>query len=548
MTAWTLSLLPGASTIIGLVLKATLVLGTGAAAALLARRASAAARHAVWAATLAALVALPLLSAVLPGWSIPLPDDLTAIGIDASDRSLPTVGFGSPDDIRPRSTADDRASSLAIPPTQIPAAVWLAGTLAGLMGIAGGAIVRLTLRRRSTPVTDGAWAASLREVAGEMGIARRVALLRSAEWGIPATWGVLRPVILLPAACDEWDGERRRTLLLHELAHVRRGDAGVRLMAEVARALFWFHPLAWHAARRLVAEQERACDDAVLRAGTAPHAYAAALLSIAHDFRAAPLALAGAAMARASQLEGRILSILDPERRRAPLPRPARAAIACATLASAAVIASLTSAGAAAAPRLASSDRTTAAPDSGRLKIDWREGGAEMMAIVRGDVRFGGGVGGVAVPRGGLLLIEETTPAGPGRRFEVTADGQTWSVGTRPTPLDSEARAWLGPILDYVRETTVFAAESRRPAPVLGAFVAGNARDPNHVVLSAAPRDDRLRRRIDDVVARREAVLEASEAPGLTPLERLALERRSVALGWEELRLMEEERARARRP
>jgi soluble lytic murein transglycosylase-like protein len=86
--------------------------------------------------------------------------------------------------------------------------------------------------------------------------------IRVADVPTAMTWGVLRPVIVLP--------ELDRTILRHELAHVRRGDALVLVFAEITKALQWFNPLVWLAVKRLRAESERACDDAVVASGIAP--------------------------------------------------------------------------------------------------------------------------------------------------------------------------------------------------------------------------------------------------------------------------------------
>lgn len=90
-------------------------------------------------------------------------------------------------------------------------------------------------------------------------------IIRVGDTPTPMTWGVLRPVILLPESAL-----REKAILQHELAHVRRGDALVLVLAELTKVLQWFNPLVWLAVKRLRAESERACDDAVVASGIAP--------------------------------------------------------------------------------------------------------------------------------------------------------------------------------------------------------------------------------------------------------------------------------------
>lgn len=140
-----------------------------------------------------------------------------------------------------------------------------------------------------------------------------VRLLRSSRISVPVIWGVFRPVLLLPAEVVTWPAERLRVVLLHELAHLKRFDGISLLLTRIAVSLFWFHPLAWSLERAGRSECERACDDLVLANGTKPSDYADHLLAIARSmptfdpFRSVTLA-----MSRKSQLEGRLLSILQP--------------------------------------------------------------------------------------------------------------------------------------------------------------------------------------------------------------------------------------------
>jgi hypothetical protein len=139
---------------------------------------------------------------------------------------------------------------------------------------------------------------------------------------MPIACGVLRPAVVLPIEADQWHDARIRSVLLHELAHVRRRDCLTQLVVDAAVALLWFHPLAWVARRAVRRERERACDDLVLVAGTDAPEYASHLLDVARAAQGQPSGLVmsgGVAMARASELEGRLMAILDTTRARQAL-------------------------------------------------------------------------------------------------------------------------------------------------------------------------------------------------------------------------------------
>jgi hypothetical protein len=131
--------------------------------------------------------------------------------------------------------------------------------------------------------------------------------------------------VLLPEDALEWPEAHARIVLRHELAHVARGDALTQLAAGMVCAAYWFHPLAWITEHRLRAECERACDDNVVSLGTPAAEYAAHLLEVARSARAFGAAgFLSVAMARPSQLEGRLLAVLSDSRRRVRLSRRAR--------------------------------------------------------------------------------------------------------------------------------------------------------------------------------------------------------------------------------
>lgn len=125
----------------------------------------------------------------------------------------------------------------------------------------------------------------------------------------PLTWGGWRPRVLLPEA--DWAPAQREAALAHELAHVRRHDWLVHVLAWVVCAVFWFHPLVWATWRRLAIDAELAADDDALAHGVPPSQLAAVLLAVAT--RRAPRASLGAASSTTAR---RIRAVLDARPRR----------------------------------------------------------------------------------------------------------------------------------------------------------------------------------------------------------------------------------------
>jgi bla regulator protein BlaR1 len=103
--------------------------------------------------------------------------------------------------------------------------------------------------------------------------------------------GWWRPTLLLPAGIAErLTPFQLEAVLAHELCHVRRRDNLFAAIHMIVEAVFWFHPLVWWIGARLVEERERACDEEVLRLGSAPHDYAEAILNVCKLYVESPLA------------------------------------------------------------------------------------------------------------------------------------------------------------------------------------------------------------------------------------------------------------------
>ena len=334
--------------------RATAVLAlAGLAHLALRHRASAATRHFIWTMAMCALLALPVLSTMLPAWHVDVAQGFSPAPI-AGFSPAPTAGFGPAHEAGPAAgnateelsdaTAVGRADYLrqgyAGPPKPLAKAEALryeptAASVSGTTGVAEGLVIlyfagvallsarllrqHLLARRlvaSATPVTGSRWRRLLDDCVRQLSIGAPVGLRQSAH-SMPMAVGVVRPAIVVPDAADGWDEDRRRAVLLHELAHVCRRDCLTQLLASLACALYWPHPWVWRAARRLRVERELACDDRVLSAGAEPRKYAGHLLEIAYTLGAGRSPLLAVSMARRGQLEGRMLAVLDSDRNRA---------------------------------------------------------------------------------------------------------------------------------------------------------------------------------------------------------------------------------------
>lgn len=299
-------------------LNATIVLALGLTAAALCRRRSAAVRHAILAVAIVCATLMPAFELMLPVLELrPVIAWFGAGTVLSSGSRLSSDAVTSAAVLTGGASAPDAG----IPWLALFGAVWLIGTIATLGALAI-SLVRLARVRASCVPVCGRWRDLAAELSRESGVRRPIALLQSTDASLLVTYGEMAPGILLPAGASEWSDDRRRVVLRHELAHIRRHDAAVQLAGEILRVMQPINPLVWIACRRLRTESEHACDDAVLAAGVAAPDYAAHLLEVAKQLSGRHAVWASApAIAEPSTLERRIVAMLNTQRNRTALTR-----------------------------------------------------------------------------------------------------------------------------------------------------------------------------------------------------------------------------------
>ncbi|HVS03679.1 MAG TPA: M56 family metallopeptidase [Thermoanaerobaculia bacterium] len=302
-----------------LAVRSCLVLAVAALVAAGLRRTSAALRHRVWSIGFAGLLLLLPLAAALGPVEVPVlpPPAPTAVPEAPGAAGAAAAGavVRAASDVQLAGAVDGRTTR----PTRALLAGWVGGALLLLVRQAW-LLYRLRRLRHRAGEPPPAVAAEVRRLAQEAAIRRRMRVVCSAEVAVPATWGLLRPVVALPAAFARWPKGRRRRVLLHELAHVRRCDAAHALLAELAVGLYWWNPLAWYAARRAREECESAADERVLAGGARPSEYAADLLAVARSLAGRRWTAALTGMASGSlrrRIEGVLAMVERPPPRRA---------------------------------------------------------------------------------------------------------------------------------------------------------------------------------------------------------------------------------------
>ncbi len=275
-------------------------------------------RYVVWCVAILGALLVPILTMTVPQWDLPfvtsrIASTPTAIADGLSLENLEAEIF------TPAFPGEEGFVGFPGTAASAVSALWLIGTLTVLIWLFSGLMRVEWIARRGNSLAEGSWGALLDRTRKELKLRQRVQLISSDEVATPITWGVLRPVVVLPDDADSWPEECRHVVLLHELIHIKRFDWVFQVVGQIVCAANWFNPIVWLAARRLASEREHACDDDVISTGTRPTQYAEHLLDVAEAMSSPTLTpVTALSLAARPRLESRLQAILGATKRAVP--------------------------------------------------------------------------------------------------------------------------------------------------------------------------------------------------------------------------------------
>jgi beta-lactamase regulating signal transducer with metallopeptidase domain len=302
-----------------------LLLVLGWSATRLQHRAPASARYAIWLTAIVGVLLIPAFDQFSPVSLRVLPAEAPSSVARPSAPANTASAPSTPETIQPtayplaaRSERTGSTARLGLGETILTA--WATVAALMLVRLVLGVLTIARIARRARTIDAPDWTGALAAAAQRMQVRVLPRLVMSDEVEMAFAFGAPAPVIVLPTNAREWSDDCRHSVLLHELAHLRRRDLIGRLVAGVACAVHWFNPLIWVAAWQLRLESELACDEIVLGAGVHPSDYGQHLLDMVTSVSCRTPAIA-TAMARPKEIERRLIAILDPAYRRSTVAR-----------------------------------------------------------------------------------------------------------------------------------------------------------------------------------------------------------------------------------
>jgi len=231
-------------------------------------------------------------------------------------------GVNEPDFSGAATSADTSRISNAVSRFPWLFAVWLGGVLIFWSVVLSCYGWATGLLAKGNWLHDGPIHELLARLAGWLGIRKTPQVVLSDSVRSPFLWGFSTPCIAIPADFPgEVGPDEMESVLLHELAHWKRGDLFVARLELLVRSLFWFHPFVWFALYQLRKARESACDETVLASGyIAAKRYGDSLLNVMLAIRepsVVPVGFLGflGILERKTQLQQRLEEIMSQQHR-----------------------------------------------------------------------------------------------------------------------------------------------------------------------------------------------------------------------------------------
>lgn len=201
---------------------------------------------------------------------------------------------------------------------------WITGTVLSLLYILTGRIGVKYISRNASQHRVSYFKEDVSQLARDLGITRKIKVVASSRCRLPFTYNFSHPVLVIPYEAKDWPKSKLRTILIHELSHIRRHDYLILFLSRFICSVLWFIPVMWVAHAYLQLEQEKICDSAAIEEGERPTVYARYMLDLARTARSLVLWSGIFIMKRRnSMLEKRVANVLVMKKssihKRAPL-------------------------------------------------------------------------------------------------------------------------------------------------------------------------------------------------------------------------------------
>lgn len=211
---------------------------------------------------------------VLPTQEIPATET-------TADSPLPSVMDPAP--AAAPAEASFRARMAAYYDAHLPLIVtlWLMGVLVLQLRFIGQLAFLQRLKNYGAERFPSRLSPLLSDLEAKLGLKKPVRYLTSYRVNSPFTTGWLRPVVMFPRELlGELEQEELKTIIAHELAHIKRYDFLVNMIQTLLCILFFYHPAAWWISARIDEEREHCCDDLAIEATGESVGYARTLLRL----------------------------------------------------------------------------------------------------------------------------------------------------------------------------------------------------------------------------------------------------------------------------